>query len=821
VAVYSTAYSIQEDKQGQTAVTIALAGSYTEVFDIASSTAVDVLAVGGLKESFAQEDGIFRVDELSLTIDESAIITSADQAAAVYALSAQSESSPRYFAVFIGDTSTPASALSSLLFVGKVQPDMKATDIEWRGAEWSASPLPLRRWEAQVMSAGVAIFDTLKIKDMLAELRTNAVYSAEWARSNWGKSGSKVQGYACYTHPTDAQKSFRYTNMVGFNDALDALCKVIESKSNEWLGFGLIIRVRKTLTDFSAAPVRWARRAYLRSAGSGWAEVANSVSNIPSLHCGTQLFTPGNSGSVNTLERTMYRIQPENAKRLILGFTGNEVGAQPMISAYMLHPLADDRSLSFEQYDSFSDFVFGVARTFGMYVKIERKNPEAGKEVYEVVFEPRSAIALADMVEIPDAHSASVSVRGTESSKPSGYHARTTRYTGESEAGKSQGGTPGYSIDSAGGVIPSTGQQPNGDRLLFGIGGVHRLVGDKFLPHGGAFFDGETMVSADNPAEVAQGFSSMIFMTTVFESAPVLSVANGVIEHALVRSVSALAPVGCLYVQFNNQTTQFSSLAEYVEYVAQKSNEPQYSTEYEISVPYLTRFRRVSSSSTSAHNLRPGRKLTLDGREYVITEVERDFVNVETKLKLARLSRYAFASTQDGALYIGSDMPIVNTSTQAQDEDEFFECVTPVVEGNAVAVMLFTGVGRVAMNANTGSLANLFVGIAMQTLTQSEIDAATASGTRPKLRVRTRGIVELPRYAGLGILNAPIFVRSRANDTDLNLSATPPNFTSISATQFESAHLRIGFIVRVSANACAVQLQPEPAKFFGDFLVAV
>jgi len=140
MAAYKQIITYTDDGYGTTIITVVIAGSNSELFGTA--TEVSILDVGDIQSKTGSKAGGLIEHELKLSIDESAIDTSADSDVLEYTTDCINEI--RYIAVFVSNAES--QSVDDLMFIGLLQAEVEAEDLAWQSNEWSSTVNATKKW---------------------------------------------------------------------------------------------------------------------------------------------------------------------------------------------------------------------------------------------------------------------------------------------------------------------------------------------------------------------------------------------------------------------------------------------------------------------------------------------------------------------------------------------------------------------------------------------------------------------------------------------------------------------------------------------------
>lgn len=344
----------------------------------------------------------------------------------------------------------------------------------------------------------------------------------------------------------------------------------------------------------------------------------------------TFYFTPGKPTFINLAQKDQlegFIPENENPTRLrVLGTTGG-TGTQCIINWDMALVNNANKEYSFQRYETLTELLYGIAVFFGCYVKYET----VAYNVINISFLARQEIGTNEVYLI-DAESASLSIEYADSDKENiAYFAEPNSLLIE--------GNDVYRFEPRDAVLtPSAKKQAEkkeGERLLFSLApGLYYNMGMRKVAN--AIWENNYNNDHDHYGIITAIYQKSITNNTYLRPSVEMSIKVDGIETAYETSAE------CINANLANDG-KF------------------YKQEYEIDIPYLTGFSVNSDGSNNIwSDLKTGYKIKVDSIYYSIIGIERSVSNLTTKIRLHKLTQYAFE--QPSANLMTIELPELFTS---------------------------------------------------------------------------------------------------------------------------------------------------------------
>lgn len=649
--VYEQIWSRLESGKGEISFRFLISDDYDALFtgtDYDARTAVDFVRVGTFKSDLDTADGLQGVDELQITIDQTACKTSVDQTAFDFILECLDDTASRYCLLY---------ADGSLAFRGILNSKGDADDILWHGSQYGTAPAPLREWKLTAKNYAIVKLDKT-IKDVMDTWKASTESTNYWEQWTDEWIDANVKNRNAY-HPSsksgfgaDSWSTFiRLGQLVNLNKLLRKMLDIIEGMDT----------TLSTIIEETEIPLLFSTPEIVPGVNSANSEVWNNW-NIKEFNS---------------------RIT--QSKFLSFGESVSDDNS-PFVSFRLVDPSKAETSESFYKAQKFINLIFELARSFGMYADLTVDD----EGVTHITFMPRDLVSKN-----PDGSTKQLYIRDVESAslttEPTVFEGGANTYVGIA-CENAIDGDPGYnSIYGADVYYVSNknkesqntdsklrGKVKDMTPLMLSTGLTIAKIDPELLPDvqigvGNDFFPDKTTSGTAiryYPLTISRvtrrfNFSGNMlhnsFVTFPAESEGRFGTLHKLIYgktterfykwtgSAYIRSTdtaddyTAWRPFWQLTAEIDGTTKSFRTLSEFVNHIAERDGK-YFQTEYSLTVPFLSGFRLTADGADSYHNLKLGSVTVLDSRNYVVVGIERDFDKVETKLRLHNLERFAFST---------------------------------------------------------------------------------------------------------------------------------------------------------------------------------
>lgn len=626
--VYRQISTIREWRRGAFSLRLSLSADYAAMFPDATGVdmrTVSCVHIGTLKEELEDKDGRFVEDELALELDSTTCLTNDEHDVLTLMLGAVDESTPCYILLEVAEG---GSTTYQQAFRGVLRTDVQATDVKWYGAEYGTDPTPERVYKFAAKSYSVAVLDRpleLLIPDTPSSF--SHPYWPEWSSflnsvHHWLACGSY---YDFFFQEEDIRYTAAYfTAMVDLNDVLRYLAdRIVDDVGDPSLHIAI-----------PTAPI-------------------DMTFGTPELKYGV---TSSGAGM-------MYGDQaPEVIHRTTNSISNVKLGDGeygPLVSLRLLQPITDaNKPFSFRRSKTFSQLCYDLARPFDMFVQFQF---DSGGDIV-ISFKGRGEIYKDEFGAVKRAYIRDVD-SGSIKSQPTSINAAKESYQGFINQFAVEG-VDVFKKDRASGYQRSelAKANPPGDRLLpVTIGATMMDTYDALytntqyrkLWNTGWYYRTRADVGESDPPSLLIGLNPLTFIDTDDPSLTTAlfvrttneklwTVSGGTVVDTG-RRYESIRPVTQVDVRIDGVQESFTELAEYVNRVKGLDGK-YYESEYELTVGALSAFRKTPDGPDSYFNIDLGTTIELDGVDYVIVGIERDFDAITTKLRLHALTRFSIFS---------------------------------------------------------------------------------------------------------------------------------------------------------------------------------
>jgi len=654
VSVYRQAWTYVEDDYGTVTVVFAVSDTYSELFDLSSAVDVDVFLVSKTKNDLDVGEGILVEDEIEFDLAETAAESQDDWDAIAFTLDAQDAvtiAKRRFCALFIQPVDIDAPTIDEADFVGVIRPKMSAEDLQWNDAAWGTAPAPLRVWKVTASPFFNDTFDQLSMKDLIYghgdigdPINTEYVkgIDATWESNNVADKMGYFSGVAA---GSSADRKAKFAKITSLNDFMERITlNLVDTLDAR--GFGTYtVNLLASPLDFTLSPARFR-----------YDDIGGKISRYVQSYFSRA--TPP------------YQIKTGDAVTVQLGDIG--FTSHLWISYFLVKPEYDTnppngspKEYGFENVKTYTAFLYALAANTAMYVEFRYTSPTE----LNISFKSHAGI-IKHQVFAQDATRADIDTGPTPEEE--------RRYYGMSFWLASEGPNEYTGAPQFGWYASSVTTQlkKDGNRTMLSISPTLRntyyandgisytgtaQTGFVRLPHNARFYDDDVLKAANDPRYDAQGLTTALYVMTT---------GNG--EYGLASQDLIHLPAAALHVVLDGNNETFYSLSEYLNRIYGR-DALYYETEYRITVPFICSFRKAQDGSHADddggrgrwQNLELGCTFDIDGVEYVIVGIERDFKNIRTDLRLHVRSRFDFASSTG----VGSDEAAQETNDFLPDVD--------------------------------------------------------------------------------------------------------------------------------------------------------
>lgn len=250
MAIYKQVYSFQEEYWGTITITFMISDLYEGLFQ-STTNLVSFFILQETNKEISNEYGLVE-HELTFIVDEAAIKTIIDQDALTLLKRARNIDEKIFCAVFINTTDPPDP--NDADFIGIVQPEWEADDLQWHGGLYTSSPNIVRKWKIRARPFANAIFDKITLKELIGGSEDNLVPGID---QNWININVQDQeGYFKFNDGTFL-RAIKVKNLVRFDKLLRKLTDNFVLGLQNRFGITLNIVFDVFIIDGQFYPARW------------------------------------------------------------------------------------------------------------------------------------------------------------------------------------------------------------------------------------------------------------------------------------------------------------------------------------------------------------------------------------------------------------------------------------------------------------------------------------------------------------------------------------------------------------------------------------
>ena len=743
-----------EDGYGNVTERIVVATTYDNLFMtkatyLSTLTLTDVLSIGNSKKDVNFETGVYAQDELTITMHEARIESAVDLACYQLVLQCQDIRYPLYIAYFIepDDTST-ATLTASSEFVGIISPNMKAKEVFWRNkSEYDPDTQALYEWSMTAKSFDLSSFNSDLLSDLVDEMY---ISGDDFTGQLWRELNVADRLGWCILENGDKTK---FANLVNLNRAITELSRIFASRLSTNLGTTFSIDFDECTLDISYSPARWWNQTNLNYRGGDGFGITTRFVGRPDEainRAGTSLEL------IKDFAYHDYVINDNDA--VTLKFGDNVTDAQsPWISSHMFFYQVDNAGLdpadgtpqtdganSFLEDDkiTFAEWLIALASSFGLIASFSYSTPTN----LHIKFMSRAEFTK-EFLFVPDVVESDISVNANKKDDNNTFYGLSCKHADEGQ-NKFYIDDNGLDWKKPGNIVPVKMQNHKGKKIYLTISPTTRHM--KFvdphdamdpdswtnwmynlegyegrIPHNGIICNGEIRQHDSNFGDDmynAVGLHTAIYVKTVgVEVDQVVPVYNWLVQRNYgLDGIAIWSPAGAGHYKHNGINKTVYKQADYVNEL-NVLNQNAYSTERNLTIPYLCRFRKAQDGSHADDNGGRGRwqncvlgsKITFGtggtAVTYIVIGIDRDSNNKSTKLKLWNISNFAF-STSTGLTTSFND-----ESSNALQSIEKSNCFDGIASGTIGQYNIVVWNDDLTYSKATPSSANInrFCGIAM------------------------------------------------------------------------------------------------------------
>lgn len=543
-------------------------------------------------------------------------------------------------------------SIDNNLYLGMLNPEMSADDLMWYDAEWGVTPTPLRNWKIIAKPSGVALLDEIPFEDIVTAIE---------ADSTW-KTINVFARPGYWQHDYGAPYTYRYYEM--FVDRLVNLTTLIEKMLTE----ASVVKPAFTfdLQESELHPVfrptRYPKLEY---------PTANPVP-VPYL----SFETPVGNHNLPDVEMRKYPTDDADAKLLKIG------SADQGLSLFVQYGLIAEgaNEISPQQTDQFrwvnitgieslADLLYYLALNLGCFLSITQTTTTN----VDIEFISRNNYAIDVQTYVKDIQSPKIKLSITTDKTEGNYYGvgnyleaegnqeyrmifDQNKYESRSIYGKL--GTEGKPLlVSISPLLRWVHSFKDTDEVKEQPSGIRYFTAQPYHSH---YFPHNTILSVNSVLQTegfnnARDFHGGLYMKV----SPYAGMGTGepVAEY--------WTTVGIIETEENDGTQSVSTKLEYYLNDLMIRDNGFYKTEYELDIPYIMGFSANSDGSSpdwSALALR--NHIYIDGVKYLVVEIERDFENWKTKIKLHHSDRFSFGTISTVTAHTSEEEPATEYSAE-------------------------------------------------------------------------------------------------------------------------------------------------------------
>lgn len=594
-----------DDLNGKIYWELLISDDYSELFT-GNYANIDIIEFGSVKisgESLTLEQ---KEDEFDFEVNEAKIVTSFDEACAL--LMKQSEYTDVWVALFEHESSIYTSCdFNSLIFSGKVRQKSSGEDMFWNNSAWSPDIAPIRNWKYSAQSFGAAVLDIATNDETDNYGSTITGLLNEITDANLNVIDLEMFNTRAFWGEDDNNKlRVWYRRACPLHTAIEVILAKAEA------------RIRQTVPDFEIV----FKRTY-----SGFS------------------YAPHKVYSKGELLSDVFKIaffEPETDGEL-------EAGRMAFMDANLINPPRDDNGkidsfysqLNWRRFDTVTELLYNLSVCFGCVLRI--RNITAIK--IEVAFEPVFGSSGKSLY-VHDGTKAGLDLQSSSVSNDDIYYCQASQYCDEGYdycyADKFQ--EPEI-IKNASDSI-----KKQGTALPLSVSISNQLLEDNYYFSGYAatfqyWNNNDILQNTDMISDfrIATDYHKTVKTCWTGLIVPVTANSDGSTEMAWEQFYGV---IGNVAATINNQNIWYNKLSD----VLNKRiavNGKVYRTEYKITLPFIKSCSvNNDGSNSSLANLQLFDTITLDGKQYIITEIEIKPAEGEIELLLSNTSRFGFVEPE-------------------------------------------------------------------------------------------------------------------------------------------------------------------------------
>lgn len=619
---------------------------------ITSDDYVDIFDFGNVSQKLNTDDGYYAADEMSISIDESACNDEHSKNALHFIYEAVNLNKNRYCVLFFDpDFSSEENLLNSIWFLGKVSDKISGEDLIISGSEYDENIDPLRTYEFTAYSFDVSLFKDVKLTsktkdwegndveplfntdDTLSRIKETDINSIFNTKLFYGLQYEDLSTQNYYLKPLG---SLHDALVLLLNKASD----ILQELTNTTLSIELVpgclgISVNPTDYDFENYRIN----------------CFNSKSSTKRIELKLDPTIKGTDWSNPFIHRRMFNPTLGQLKDEYGNYTGS----------YSL-----EKQMSFWQYESLTELLSDIARSFGVFPFIKYKS---GNKV-ELSFISRQGLINDEFTQIIDWTKGSIDISSILNQDDIDFKAQSTPYSADgndtlqvywdrvveppiqarfSNSEKleqlkkdAKDGSVTLTLFSSGYTLAKS--------VLRDYAGAKIQTITKFYPFNTSKSTNPNTFNTDQ----AGGYPELLHNSVYVTCKPLTTQQSNLLG----STTDIWRPINKVYAEINGEIVEKDTLSELVNYLLAKDKQ-YYETEYKITVPFWSGFK-TETKTESWNNLQLGSKVKLiennkkifdevsgsfiDNpvtKDFIVVEVERNTNYPETTFTLHNISRFA------------------------------------------------------------------------------------------------------------------------------------------------------------------------------------
>jgi hypothetical protein len=775
--LFAQNYYITENIFGQQHIRVVITDTISELIQETPDYTIDCITLNTIKEDLNTDEGKYAVNELSISINQSAVNNEANENCLWFCLGAADIHKNRYIAVYFNPNyDTEETLLATKLFIGKIHSKISGDDKAWYCDLFDNDINPIREYKFTAHTFDLSILSkitlTKKIEKPDKSGYIDPLFTYEYLEPyiDCSLEDTKLIFHPrlmyANAYPVDPNLDYQYTYtrpIAKLYDVIQLLFDLAKPIITELEGTELTIQLTDSDIGISTAPIHY----------DPYTNYTNTDKYIGEIPYETQ-----EDGSI-------YPSSIMADRRIQLKIAEDDYGedwSNIYIYRKMLYPEIElstkqvwqtsnaksEINFSLQSVDNLSNLIYTIAKALNCFIVVEFVNINN----ITIQFISRNTIAESDLIYIIGANNAAIDISFASSKNEKYYYALVSNKTADETdvlttdfyyhpdcVKEFNGGEPTTIYNNASEYRKSLkdGKNTDSERILFSTANAYELIRHgtpnhqlySLVPYNS--WRSNSTSTPDTPEYWRlESFSSVNpdhavsieRLSTAIIIRDIPYVAEQVSELGAERSI--FLPASKIYVKIDDNEYEYNSLADYINNVMIYDRQF-YETEYTITIPFWSGFSSDGTyNNCSIHNLKLGNKIQFEFNiktydpetetfsnstqttTYVVTSIERSLEKPETKIGLRNVSQYAFTNTEE----IGSsEVPKIDILEQYPTPDKQVEHYTV---GNTTittydAVMLDQN-GTI-IKAEASTLANgRTIGIALDDGTEGDVIPVQIAG---------------------------------------------------------------------------------------------